>query len=221
MSKTKIESPASVADEEFSTRLLLSNVNTRLAKVAIMTSAVSVGLVVILFLFLPLKKSVPYVVQVNKTTGEVTVPADQLATAFNPTWDNEAFFVRRWVSDLFTINQYLTVKMTDPRAQLFLRGQNAIAEYHAFRTEDDTFGRLASDPSLVRDVQVVNLTPIAGTRNGAVAQVALTTHSDGKTTVETKLITLYYVLLPSTNPADLAENPIGIYITDFKVSTKS
>jgi type IV secretory pathway component VirB8 len=220
MAKTQFTSPASAADEEFSTRQLLVNVNARMTKVAVMTSAVSVSLVLILFLFLPLKKSVPYVVQVNKDTGEVSVPASQVSTAFNPSWDNKAFFIRRWITDLFTINQYLTVRITDPRAQLFLRGQNAIGEYQAFRSDDATFSRLVADPTLTRDAAVVNLTQIAGTENGAVAQVQLTTHTGGKETVETKLITLYYVTLPSTNVADLANNPIGLYVTDFKVSQK-
>lgn len=220
MSKKKVLSPASAADEEFSTRQLLTTVNTKMTKVATMTSIVAIGLIVMLVIMMPLKKAVPYVIQVNKTSGEVSVPASQIAMAFTPTWANESYFIRRWVTDLFTINQYLTVRITDPRAQEYIRGQNAISEYKAFRDQDQTFVRLASDPALTRDVQVVNLTPIAGTGNGAVAQVVLTTHAGGKQSIETVLITLYYVLLPPTDPQDQTLNPIGLYVTDFKVSNK-
>ncbi len=220
MAKVKIESPVSAADEEFSTRTILANVNSKMTKVAMMSTAASLGMVVVLFMFLPLKKSIPYIVQVNKTTGEVNVPAAQLSTVFTPTWANSSYFIRRWVTDMFTINQYLTAKISDPRAQLYIRGQNAISEYKAFRNSDQTFERLVSNPGLTRDVQVLNLTPTAGTENGAVAQVLLTTHDNGKQTSVTKLITLYWVLLPSTDPADLTINPIGLYITDFKISSQ-
>ena len=210
--------PSSVADEDLDTRRLMTGVNSRIIKVAIMASAAVLGMVIVLVMLMPLKRAVPYVVQVNKTTGEVSVPVDQNVAQFNPTWTNTQYFLRRWIDDMFTINQYLTVNVTDPRAQAFIRGGNAISEYKAFRSDDHTFDRLVSDPSMVRDVKILTLTKVAGTKNGVVAQVSLTTHAKGHVKTVTKLVTIYYIFLHSSDIQTLRTNPIGLYITDFKVS---
>ncbi len=212
--------PIPAKDDEFNTRELLLKLNRRLSSVAVAVGGGVIVLSLTIFVMMPLKRSVPYVVHVNNETGEVFVPQQQVVTQFTPSWANEAFFLRRWLSDLFTINQYLTVQRDDPRAREFIRGRNAIAEYKQFREEDQTFDRLAKDPTLVRDVRVTALTPIAGTKNGAVAEVTLTTRSGGQTTVEHKLVTMYFVLLTPTDQQEIIRNPIGIYITDFKITTK-
>lgn len=218
MPKISMASPASASDEDLNTRKLMQYVSRSLIKISVMSSACAVVAVVTLLMVLPLKQSVPYEVEVNKNTGEVSIPANQMAVKFTPQWVNSAFFLRRWVEDLFTINQYLTVSIDDPRAQEFLRGDNAIAEYKAFRDSDKTFDRLAANPSLVRSVDVESITPVAGTKNGAIAQVQLTTHNGGITKVEDVIVTIYYVFLPTQDQASLRKNPISIFVTDFKIS---
>jgi len=212
--------PTDVRDEEYDTRQMLLNVNRRMQRATIASALAAMTACGALVALMPLKQTVPYVVNVNKTTGEVSVPSQSDWQQFTPNWLSESFFLRRWVSDLFTINQYLTVQITDPRAQAFLRGPNAIAEFKSFRDVDQTYLRLAKNPTLVRNVTVKSLTPIAGTKNGAVADVDLTTISGGTTTTEHRLVTLYWVILKPTDMADAKDNPIGIYITDFRVSNQ-
>src|SRR6185312_5643103 len=175
MAKDPMASPASAEQADLNTRAALSAVNVNMSRISVLALALGVGLTVLLLMMMPLKRAVPYVVEVNQSTGEVSMPQNQNVGKFDPGWANASFFVRRWLSDLFTINQYLTVNITDPRAQAFIRGSNAISEYKDFRASDKTFERLVSDPALTRDVKVLSLTPVAGTKNGAVAQVALTT----------------------------------------------
>lgn len=131
----------------------------------------------------------------------------------------KSVFLHRWVEDLFAINQYTTVNITNPRAQALLRGQNALAEFNQFRFDDQTLQRLVSDPSLTRDVVVSELTQVAGTSNAAVANVQLTTNQGGQRKVESKLITINFVILPQTDLKEAAVNSIGIYVTDFKISS--
>lgn len=213
----KIQPPTDVRDEEYDTRQMLLNVNRRMQRAVVASSLAAVAACGALLLLMPLKQTVPYVVDVNKTTGEVTVPAQSEWAEFKPDWAIESFFLRRWVSDLFTINQY-TMQTTDPRAQAFLRGSNAIAEFKAFREQDQTYTRLAQNPTLVRNVTVKSLTPIAGTNNGAVADVELTTLSGGNKTVDHRLVTLYWVILKPSDVSEARDNPVGIYITDFRIS---
>lgn len=213
-----MQSPATAADTELNTRAFMSTVTAKLSKVSIASSMACAFLAFALWSMMPLKQAVPYVVKVNDSTGEVTVPADQSVAQFNPQWASIEFFLRRWVTDMFTINQYLTVNINDPRAQAFLRGQNAIAEYKAFRASDRTFEQLAEDPSLVRDVKILSMTPIAGTTNGVVAQITMTTHKQGQVYVVNKLVTIYYAFIKANDIESLRQNPISIFITDFKLS---
>jgi type IV secretory pathway component VirB8 len=218
MANIKMDSPATAADKDLNTRLLMASVTTKLGKISLLTSGAALCMAITMVLVMPLKQSVPYVVQVNKDTGEVSVPKNQSVGAFEPGWANTEFFIRRWITDLFTTNQYLTVNIGDPRAQSLLRGNNAITEYKAFRAQDQTFENLVADPSLVRDVKILTLTPVAGTKNGVVAQIALTTRRKGAVTTVTKLVTIYYIFIHSDDVETVRQNPIGIYITDFKLS---
>lgn len=218
MAKPPIESPATVADKDLDTRSLMASVTTKLSKLAMLNAAGVAFMAFALWVAMPFKQSVPYAITVNKDTGEVAVPKNQSIAQFKPEWANTEFFLRRWIDDMFTVNQYLTVNINDPRAQSMLRGSNAITEYKAFRAQDQTFERLVADPSLVRDVKILTLAPVAGTENGVVASIAMTTHSNGNVTTVTKLLTVYYVFIPSNDIETIRANPIGLYITDFKLS---
>jgi type IV secretory pathway component VirB8 len=216
-----LQSPATAADREFSTREQILFLNKKMTQVAALSSFTSLGLILLLIMMFPLKKAVPYLVQLNEATGEVTVPQNKVVANYNPSGKTKGFFLRRWVEDLFTINQYTTVNITDPRAQAFIRGKNGIDEYHQFRAQDQTLERLAADQTLVRDVKVDQLTAIAGTSNGALAQVTLVTHEGGQSRTTHLIVTLYFDMIPPTDPAEQDQNPIGIYVTDFKVGGAS
>ena len=213
-----LKPPSSASAEEFSTRELLVSTNRRMQKAVLVSSLSAAAACLALFAAMPLKRTIPYVIEVNKTTGEVTAPAQQSAEQYTPTWATESFFVRRWITDLLTINNYTFVSVNDPRAQEFLRGSTAIAEFKAFRQQDDTYAQLAKDPGMVRTVKINDFTPVAGVKNAAVANVELTTIKGGQTIVSHKLITVYWTILPPQDPKDIQRNPIGIYITDFKLS---
>lgn len=212
-----LKSPIPVKDEALGTRELMLTLNKRLAAAAIagaVASAMMAGVVVALF---PLKESVPYVIEVNKADGSASVPVQTPAIKYNPEFDTVAFFMRRWVQDAFIINQYSTVQTLDPRARLFLRGANAIGVYNDFLKTDQKFELMAKNPTLTRDVEVLAITPIAGTQNGLVADIKLTTRLGGSVQEDRRLVTIYYEIFPPQNRKDVEANPIGIFVTDFKV----
>lgn len=213
-----LKPPSSASVEEFSTRELLASTNRRMQKVVLVSSLSAMAACLALFAAMPLKRTIPYVIEVNKTTGEVSAPVQQTADQYTPTWASESFFVRRWITDLLTINNYTFVSVNDPRAQAFLRGATAIAEFKTFRAHDQTYDQLAKDPAMVRTVKIDDFTAVAGAKNAAVANVELTTIRGGQTTVTHELMTVYWTILPPQDPQDIQHNPIGIYVTDFKLS---
>lgn len=215
-----LKSPNTAKQDELNTRELLLNVNKRMQRIAMLTSVTTIVLGLAIFAMAPLKKTIPYVVQVDKISGEVVAPVQEVAEQYRPDWASKSFFVRRWISDLLTINNYTLATINDPRAQYFLRGRTAIAEFNNFRAQDNTYGKIAKDPAMVRTVKIQNFTPVAGVKNAAVANVVTTTIKDGETTTKNRLVTVYWTIFPlsALSPADLKKDPIGIYITDFKIS---
>jgi type IV secretory pathway component VirB8 len=216
--KLKPLSPPSAADAtEFDTRQMLLTVNRRMQKAVVASALATVVAAGSLLALMPLKRTVPYVLEVNKTTGEVVVPEQQPEATFRPAWQTKMFFVRRWVTDMLAINPY-TFRTTDPRAQEFLRGSTAISEFRQFRAEDNTYQQTVDHPNLVRQVQITQVTPVAGTKNGAVAQVQTETMLGGQPISQQWLVTVYWTMIPPTTPNDVNHNPLGLWITDFKIS---
>jgi type IV secretion system protein VirB8 len=215
-----LRSPTTVREEEFDTRQMLLNVNRRM-QTAVIASAVATAAAAGSLLFLmPLKQTVPYVLEVNKTTGEVVAPQQQPASAYSPDWNVKMFFIRSWITNLLSINQY-TFKTTDPAAQYLLRGNNAIAEFKQFRAEDGTYQNLVDHPNMVRNVDIRQVTPVAGTNNGIVAQVHTTTMKGGQVSTQDWLLTVYWTFIVTQTPEDVRHNPAGLWVTDFKVSRTS
>lgn len=211
-----LKSPIPVKDEALGTRELVLTLNKRLASAAIMSAVASVAMAVVVVAMFPLKETKPYIIEVAKD-GSAYVPPQTEAVKYNPKFDTVAFFLRRWVVDAFTINQYSTVQTLDPRARLFLRGANAIGAYKDFLKSDGKFEKMAEDATLTRDVEILSATQIAGTENGVVLDTKLITRSGGTAKEERKLITVYFELFQPENRKDVEANPIGIFVTDFKV----
>lgn len=216
----KLKSPILVGDDALSTRSLLLTLNKRLITLAV----TSVGAVIIMagavFALIPLKETVPYIVEVSQD-GSAVVPPQTPGVQYTPTEASRMYFIRRWVIDAFTINQYLTIQSHDPRARVMLRGANALSVYSEWLKADGKLSMLAADPTLVRDVEVLSITPIAGTDGGVIAEVALTTRTQGRATRERKVVTIYYDFFRLTDVKDVEVNPLGIFITDFKVGASN
>lgn len=217
-SRGPLRAPDSAAQREFDTRQMLAAMNAKLLTATTIAVGAALAAVAAVAMLAPLKEVRPYVVKVDDKTGDVRVSERDDVRAFKPQWIHRAFFLRRWVEDLFTINRVLTTQVTDPRAQQFLRGQNAIAQFDAFRKSDATYERLAKDPALVRDVVVESLVPVAGTEGSAVATVRLTTRSGGQSLVERRTVTMFWIEVTPKTQEEAATNPLGLYITDFRVS---
>lgn len=211
-----LKSPIPVKDEALGTRELLLTLNKRLASAVIMSAVASVTMAVVVVAMFPLKETQPYIIEVAKD-GAAYVPPQTEAVKYNPKFDTVAFFLRRWVVDAFTINPYSTVQTLDPRARLFLRGANAIGAYKDFLKSDGKFEKMAEDATLTRDVEILSATPIAGTSNGVVIDFKLITRSGGTAKEERKLVTVYFEIFRPENRKDVEANPIGIFVTDFKV----
>lgn len=214
------KSPIPVKDDALGTRELLLTLNKRLAATSIAAGLAVVAMATAIAAMLPLKETKPYIIEVAKD-GSAYVPKQTEAVQYNPTFDTVTFFIRRWVTDAFTVNQYSTVQTLDPRARLLLRGTNAIGAYKDWLAADGKFEKMAEDPQMTRDVEILAITPIAGTKNGVVVNTKLLIRAGGRLREERRLVTVYYEFFPPDNRKDVEANPIGIFVTDFKVGNSN
>ncbi len=211
-----LKSPIPVKDEALGTRELVLTLNKRLASAAIASALAAVAMSVVVVSLFPLKEVRPYIIEVGKD-GSAYVPPQSDAVAYNPTFETVSFFLRRWVSDAYTINAHSTVQVLDPRARLFLRGSIAIGAYGDFLKGDRKFEMMAEDPALARDVEIMSSTPIAGVKNGVVLHTKLITRRGGVAREDRRLVTIYYEFFKPADRRDAEGNPIGIFVTDFKI----
>jgi type IV secretory pathway component VirB8 len=166
---------------------------------------------------LPLKTSEPYVLEYNKATGEVSVPAQQKAEKFVPGDDSIHYFARRWLRAELSIQPSLN-EGNEAISLAMLRGDTALAKHRAFRAEDKTFERIAREPTLVRDVAIDSIASVSGSARSIVANVTLTTSSRLGTQVEKRLVTIYYELLSPRDQRDRELHPIGFYVVDYTMT---
>lgn len=208
----------SAKENDLTTREVIVNANRRLVGATIASAAATLAMAVAITVMMPLKESVPFIVEVNKETGEARIPPQVEAYRYTPTEEVKRFFVKRWIVDAFTINQYTMVKENDPRARAMLRGRNALAAYDEQMARDQKFQLLARNPAMTRDVTVESITPVAGTSNAMVANIVLHTRIDGSVSVINRMITIYFDFFNLRDRREAEVSPIGLFITDFKVS---
>ena len=208
----------SARDDDLTTRDMMMRINKRLVSIGVASCLAVFMMAAAIAMMLPMKEMVPYIVEVEKGTGEARVPAQLNAERYVPSEEVRRFFIRRWLIDAFTINQYTMVRENDPRARAMLRGQNALSIYDEQMNRDQKFSLLVRHPAMTRDVTVESLMPVAGTPNAMVANLVLTTRVDGSVTTMRRMVTVYFDVFQLRDRREAEISPVGLFVTDFKVN---
>ena len=211
--------PSQVQADALDARKIMSEMIRRQQKLIGGLLVAVVALSLAFAALMPLKQEKPYVIEVNKATGEVSVPAQQSALAYSPSEDSLLFFARRWLRALLSIQPQLNAS-NEAMALAMLRGDAAISKHKQYRLADKTFERIAREPTLVRDVAVNSISVVPGNGRNIVANVTLTTSSRAGTQTERYLVTMFYELLPPQSRQDRELHPIGFYVTDFTLTAQ-
>lgn len=218
MIKMPSSQPPSRADADaLDARTLMADTIRQQRKMLYGLIVLAVLMAAAFFAMQPLKTSEPYVIQYDKATGAVSVPAQQRAELFVPGDDTIHYFARRWLRAMLTIQPALN-EGNEAIALSMQRGDTALAKHRAFRAEDKTFERIAREPTLVRDVSIDSIASVSGASRALVANVTLTTSSRLGTQSEKRLVTIYYELLPPRNARDRELHPVGFYVVDYTMT---
>lgn len=180
----------------------------------LIASIVCFAQMIAIYKMLPLKTVVPYVIEVNKTTG--AYQASNAAAQNYVAGENEKkYFLAKWAMKILKIDKSSTEKdLISAYAQLV---DQAPAEIATWIESDQPLKRLAEDQTLTRDVHIKSVTfPSA-----EVALVRLTTDErsgrDQKLIVKNRLITIHLKTIAPKDEDEIYINPIGLYVSHFSI----
>lgn len=186
-------------------------------RLAYALAAVAVAQGIAILAMLPLKERVPYFVEA-RSDGAV-VASQNMATLFTPGERHMAYFIwNRFALPMLTIDEQTSRRL--PHVMEVVRGaaRDQVIEYinHAKIGE-----RMLKDPTLRQDVALDGR--IEFVKNDKVSGFALMwaivkSRSAKSGSVDKRVrIKIDYVLLPVKDDMEVLRNPIGMYITGFKI----
>ena len=159
----------------------------------------------------PLKTVVPYIIEVDKVTGDAR--ASQIeAKRYTIDEKQKKYFLGRWVKKTVELDPY-TTESNIKEAFLFVRGK-AIDEYRQLMHMLKPMERLAKEKTLTRTVNIVTINFIA---EGA-ALVRFTAEeraSSGDPIKKRYVANIHFEVVTPVTEKDILENPNGIFITHF------
>lgn len=159
----------------------------------------------------PLKTAVPYVIEVDKVTGEAKASKVK-PELFVVGEAQKKYFLGRWVKKTIELDPY-TTEADIKEAFTFVRGK-AVDEYRALMQTLKPMERLAKEKGLTRTITISSINFIS-------TASALVRFSAEERTVAAPPVTkryvanIHYELVPPSTEKDILENPNGIYITHF------
>ncbi len=161
---------------------------------------------------MPLKTVVPWMVTV-KDTGKVEgTPVESIK--FTPDENAKRYFLKEWVTKLFTLDKFLTEKYLID-AYNVVRGQGA-AEFRQYIDETAPMTALKADPTLTQGITIRSVSFIQD--SAALIRIRVETRKNGGIKFTDKLVTVHLSTIPPKTEAEIYANPIGLYITHFAIS---
>lgn len=179
--------------------------------------ALSVVQAIGLSILLPLKEYTPYFLS-EMEDGNVQV-SNKVGKRFVPSDTNKSYFLTKFIKGILTIDEQTRFNL--PETALFVKGA-ALTQWNAFvKNVDQPMYKLSMDSTLRRSVkfegpiEFLSGDDVSGT---AVAWLEIKTIGAKENQPAKRIrFVMDYVLLPITDPQTLNVNPIGIYITNFRI----
>lgn len=180
----------------------------------VLLSILTIALVIALISMMPLNRTVPYMVQVDKNSGMVTSRPVR-AEEFKPGQPEQQYFIVQWVRHLLELDPYVTERNLADAYQL-TRGK-AIEEFTDFINKTQPIKRVKTNTSLTRSVNVRSVSFVDA--GSAMVRVSTEERQLGQEVViKNYVITVHYTMSPPQTESEIIKNPIGIFITHFAIN---
>lgn len=177
---------------------------------------VAIGQALALWAMLPLKERVPYIIEVEKTTGRMEL-ADKVLTRWNVSQVNVDYFLRKWITRVDSLDS-LTITESIPKAATWTRTA-ATAELDEYVTKQKYAEKLVKNQHITQSVEVKTISYI---NDGKVALVRydMVERSNGAESKRIpRLLSANVALVtPDQGSALERDNPIGLTISHFQIT---
>ncbi len=159
---------------------------------------------------LPLKTVEPFVIEVEKLTGEARASAMR-AKSYVPQEREIRYFTAQWLRQLVNIDPATPDALQT--AYYHVRGP-AVEAFKEYLAKTKVFAEIKSDPSLRRTTEISSLTFIQD--RIILARIVTTTRSTRFAPAQKRyVVNINFELEPPKEEKDLLFNPIGFYVTHF------
>ena len=164
-------------------------------------------------LLMPLKTAVPWLVRVDRQTGEV-IGVTQVKDL--KVGDAEKkYFISRWIKNIVDLEQG-TTEPNLRQAFLFVRGK-AVEEYKDFMTKTRPLPRLQEQKTLTRKTDIVSFNFQAD--NSASIRFETEERVDNtKPVIKRYAAYVTFEIVPPTTDREIINNPLGLFITHFTIA---
>ncbi|MEQ1594607.1 MAG: type IV secretion system protein [Casimicrobium sp.] len=186
---------------------------------AVSSTLVSVLLAISLWVMMPLKTVQPYVVEVNKTTGDARIVGEGLnSKAYQPDDVVKTAWLARFVTNGVGIEP--SRDLTEDRirqAGLVARGK-AAEQFNQYLVKTAPIKTIVEDPNFSRRVTVRNVTFVRNTNTAAI-QFRVEDQTLGRPAVtRAYIMKADYAFDPPKNITEIQQNPLGMFVIDFVIN---
>lgn len=159
---------------------------------------------------LPLKTVEPFVIEVDKLTGEARASA-MSAKSYVPQEREIRYFTAQWLRQLVNIDPATPDALQT--AYSHVRGP-AVESFKEYLAKTNVFAEIKRDPSLRRITEISSLSFIQ--ERIILARIITTTRSTRFAPEQKRyVVNINFELEPPKEEKDLLLNPIGFYVTHF------
>jgi type IV secretory pathway component VirB8 len=163
---------------------------------------------------MPLSRVEPYVVHVDKVTGQ-TAAVRSASESYKPGAPEKQYFIVKWVRGLLELDPNTTEKTL---SEVFKNTRSKAAEeFTDYVNKTKPVMRVRSEVGLTRTVEIKSYSPL----NDQSALVRIDTEERGinKPMVRRSyVVTVHYAIDPPKTEMEIMENPIGLFVTHFAIN---
>lgn len=171
-----------------------------------------------MFRMMPLKERVPYVVEVELSTGRVQL-ADNVLKKYNVTQANVDYFLGQWTRWIESINER-SVNIELPTAASWTRG-NAVKQLEDHLQRSEVTKRLIKEPSRTQEVEVKTISYINDGKTALIRYDVVLRNAGAEILRTPRLLTAGVTLItPDYGSSAEKINPIGLTITSFSIANE-
>ena len=172
------------------------------------------GVVGTLMYMMPLSRVEPYVVHVDKVTGQ-TAAVRAASETYKPGVREKQYFITKWVRGLLELDPN-TTERTLVEVYESSRGK-AIDEFTDFITRTKPVLRVRTEVNLTRTVEIKSYSPLND--QSSLVRVETEERSINKPPLRRSyVVTVHYAIDPPKTEKEIMKNPIGLFVTHFAIN---